>query len=429
MCRRLALCVLLLLGAGCGPKPPVPIRDDAASETGPPSSESSATPDPTRAALDARVYADEARLPAAEAYEHIGVVTNSSELQQQWQRFGFDGVPPVIDLDQRDVLFLGFGQSGSCPVVFAGVEVEGSTLRVLDDQSAQSCTADYRPRTIAVSVAKGVLPAGYLTVDMPADAEDVTISISGIEEPPPATPDPVTASVSDVTLIPQPERAPFGAEVDILISNATADDRVATGRVVTIDRWTGHHFETLGQVIGGEDVVEVGAQETSELLQLDTADPEFPTGAPGWFRLTANLDVTTGGFGRLDARVNLQLTEQTAQAPAAALAITSGPRCDDQASCVAGVFIGGVRYEQSCGLIDPAAVSETVYATGEGISARLLDGVDPRVMLAWEASCDPPLAGRWHVLFAVDRLSTSEHGEAWCRVSLNGPDPAEGFSC
>jgi hypothetical protein len=403
---RLALCALLLISAGCGPEPTRPIGDSAG--------------------LDARVYADEATLPTADAYEHIGVATTPGELQQQWQRFGFADVPPVIDLEERDVLFFGFGESGSCPVVFAGIEVEGSTVRLLDDQPAQECTDDYNRRTIAVSLVKGVLPEGYLTVDMPADAEDVTISLSSVEEPPPATSDPVSAPVSDVVLVAQPERAPIGTAVDILIRNDTADDRVATGQVVTIDRWTGHHFETLGQVTGSEGVVEVGPQATGELLQLDTGGPEFPTGEPGWLRLTAHLEVTTGDFGGLDARGYLQLTEQTAEAPASAATI---PPCDDGAACAAGVLIGDIRYEQSCGLIDPAAVSEAVYAAGEGITAYLLDGVDPRVMLAWETSCEPPLDGRWHVLFAADQLGTPEHEDAWCRVSLNGPDPAEGFSC
>lgn len=72
---------------------------------------------------------------------------------------------------------------------------------------------------------------------------------------------------------------------------------------------------------------------------------------------------------------------------------------------------------------------DTVYATGEGITAHLLDGVDPRVMLAWETYCEPPLEGCWHVLFAADRLGTTEHQGVWCRASLNGPDPTEGFAC
>lgn len=88
-----------------------------------------------------------------------------------------------------------------------------------------------------------------------------------------------------------------------------------------------------------------------------------------------------------------------------------------------------MRYEQSCGLVDPAFVVDEVYAVGEGVSAHLLDGVDPHVMVAWETFCEPPLEGRWHVMFAADRLGTPEYEAAWCRVSLNSPDPAEGFGC
>ncbi|MGI9016881.1 MAG: hypothetical protein ACR2HR_07235 [Euzebya sp.] len=426
----MALFGLLILLVGCGPALVDRAQDDPSSEALTPSSSPSSTAgESTAAGLDAHVYADQATLPMAEAYEHVGVATTAGQLQQQWQRFGFADVPPVIDMVQRHVLFLGFGESGSCPVVFGGIEVDGAILRLIDDQPEQGCTDDYNPRTLAVSVAAGVLPDGYLTVDMPADAEDVTISMSGTEEPPPATADPVSASISDVSLVPEPARAPLGTTIDVLIHNGTADDGVGTGQVVTIDRWTGYHFETLGQVFGGDGVIEVGPQETGQLLALDTGDPEFPTGEPGWFRLTVQLDVTTGGFGRIDARGNLQLTEPTAEVSEGSAVITSGPPCIDGAACAAGIFIGDVRYEQSCGLVDPTVVSDTVYATGEGITAHILDGVDPRVMLAWETSCEPPLTGRWHVLFAADRLGTPEYNGAWCRAALNPPDPAEGFSC
>jgi hypothetical protein len=423
---RLALCAFLLLSAACGPEGARRVIGDAPTEAPAPTSAAS---HPAVAGLDVRVDADEATLPAEEAYEHVGVATDPGGLQQQWQRFGFADAPPVIDMDERVVLFLGFGESGSCPVMFGGLEVEGATLRVLDDQPERDCTADYNGRTLAVSVAKGSLPEGYLTVDMPSGAADVTIAVRRIEGPPPATPDPVSASITGVVLLAEPEQARLGSTVDVLIRNDTDADRVVTGRSVVVDRWTGHHFETLGLVSGGQGVVEVGPGETGALLQLDTGDPAFPTGEPGWLRLTARLDVTTGGFGRLDARGNLRLTEQTAEAPSSTKTITAPPPCDDHAACADGVLIDGVRYERSCGLVDPAAVSGPVYAAGEGITAHLLVDVDPRVMLAWEGSCESPMDGRWHVLLASDHLGTPEQGAAWCRVSLHPPDPAEGFSC
>lgn len=69
---------------------------------------------------------------------------------------------------------------------------------------------------------------------------------------------------------------------------------MATGQVVTIDRWTGRHFETLGTLTGGEDVIEVGPGDTEALLSLSTRDPQFPTAEAGWFRLNAILTSAPG---------------------------------------------------------------------------------------------------------------------------------------
>lgn len=211
---------VLLLAGGCRCEPVDRTQDDVPTAVSTsPSPTPSAADEPTPTELDDRIYVDQATLPSAEAYEHVGVATTSGELGPQWQRFGFADVPPVIDMESRDVVFFGFGESGSCPVVFGGIDVDGSTLRFIDDQPEQGCTADHNPRTIAVSVAEGVLPDGYLTIDMPADAEDVTISMSGTGEPPPATADAVSASISDVSLVPEPARAPIGTAIDVLIHN------------------------------------------------------------------------------------------------------------------------------------------------------------------------------------------------------------------
>ncbi|MGI9017204.1 MAG: hypothetical protein ACR2HR_08905 [Euzebya sp.] len=80
-------------------------------------------------------------------------------------------------------------------------------------------------------------------------------------------------------------------------------------------------------------------------------------------------------------------------------------------------------------MIDPQFVTGEVYAAGEGVTAHVLDGDDPRVMAAWETTCQPPLEGRWHVMFSAEEFGTDEHNAAWCRVSLNGPDPTEGYTC
>lgn len=86
----------------------------------------------------------------------------------------------------------------------------------------------------------------------------------------------------------------------------------------------------------------------------------------------------------------------------------------------------------SCGLVDPAVVTEEVYAAGEGHTVHVIDGVDPRVMVAWDNEyCGPPLDGRWRVMFAADQRGSTAENDAWCQASLNGPipmkaSPAEG---
>lgn len=378
----------------------------------------------------ATVIANQPTLPTAEAYEHVGVATDPGELQRQWQRFGLADVPPVIDLDRRVLLFAGFGESGSCPYVFDGIAVEGQTVTFLDAQTQQECDADYNARTIVVSVAQGELPDGFLTLDLPADAGDVDVSVSGSAEPPPPTPNVVSAAITDVDLTVEPHELSAGEDAVVMIRNSTQADRVASGQVVTIDRWSGRHFEALGTLTAGEDVVEVGPGDTEALLSLSTRDPQFPTTESGWFRLTAALDVTTGSFGRLDARGHLHILANEAADRPGAHAITSGPPCGPNSSCASILLIDGVEFSPSCGLVDPAGVTEDVYATGEGHTVHVIDGVDPRVMVAWDNEhCGPPLDGRWRVMFAADQRGSTAENDAWCQASLNGPDPDEGFTC
>ncbi|MGI9017205.1 MAG: hypothetical protein ACR2HR_08910 [Euzebya sp.] len=123
----------------------------------------------------------------------------------------------------------------------------------------------------------------------------MTISVSGSTEPPPATPDPVSASITEVALAFEPQEASVGDDVEILISN------------------------------GSDGVVEVGPGDTTFLMTLATGDPQFPTSEPGWFRLTVRMGVTTGDYGRIDARGNLQLLQAADQVSDGGRRITSGP--------------------------------------------------------------------------------------------------------
>lgn len=369
----------------------------------------------------ATVVADQPVLPTSGDYEHIGVATDPSELHLQWQRFGLADVPPVTDMDRRVLLFAGFGESGSCPYVFNGIAVDGQTVIFLNGQPEQDCTDDYNPRTVVVSIDEDELPAGFVTVDLPADAADVVISISGSEQPP-AVADSRNETDADVALTVAPQEVAFGGQADVSIRNGT-EGVVSASPVVTIERWTGRHFETIGALTGGDDVTEVGPGAEQPLLTLSTTDPQFPTADPGWFRLTVQnaaegIDVH-GHVHIIPAETGVTGTH----------AITSGPPCDRDASCASVLLIDGVEYSPSCGLVNPAVVTEEVYATGEGHTVHVIDGVDPRVMVAWDHEHCEPLEGRWRVMFAVDQRGSAAEQNAWCRASLNGADPAEGFTC
>lgn len=444
---RIALAVVFVIGLwGCGngaqpeegpvtpsrgASPAAAAKPDA--EPDGPSETANAIPlertTPGEKGLDAQVIVDEPVIPDAEGGAHIGMATDPGELHQQWQRFGLPDVPPVVDMDQRDLLFVGFGESGSCPYVLDGIKVDGDDVTfVVGDEFQRPCTADYNPRTLVVSITAGALPEGFLTVTMPSGGETI-ISAFGSAEPPAAVPNPVSAPDSDVSLIAAPGQAPLGAGIEVLIDNGTDGSRFVVVPGLTVERWTGRHFEVLGQVETGPETIEIGPGEQTRLTTLDTGDPRFPTGDAGWVRLTAQLEITGGDHGRIDARGNLELKKAETTPVQERLAITAEPPCADGASCPARVIIDGRLYNQSCGAVNPALVATQVYATGEGITAHIIDGVDPKIMLAWEQHCEPPLVGRWHVLTATDALGTPAYNEAWCRANANGVDPAEGFDC
>lgn len=256
----------------------------------------------------ATVIADEPTLPDAEADEYVGVAITVEQRDAQWPRFGLTGSALSVDFSDRVLLFVGFGESSSCPYIFDGIEVEGQVLRLLNAAEYQECTDDYNGRTLVVSIDREVLPDGFITVDMPAEADDAVISVVESAEPAPAAPNPVDTSVTDVSLTVEPQPASVGDDVTVRIANATEQDRVATPRWVTVERWTGHHFERVGEIDPGGDLVEVGPEDTVELLTFSTADEAFQAG-PGWYQLTASVEVRTGGYGRLDARGNLHLVE------------------------------------------------------------------------------------------------------------------------
>lgn len=100
----------------------------------------------------------------------------------------------------------------------------------------------------------------------------------------------------------------------------------------------------------------------------------------------------------------------------------------------------GRRYDLSCGVIDPELVEPTAFATGAADmgareSLHRIRGVDPAVLVAVpnDGLCTLAPGQAWQSAFSADEVRAGQpsaaYNEAWCTASLNGPDPAEGFSC
>ena len=263
------------------------------------------TPEPA----EAEVVADEATLPIEEAYEFAAVAPEPEELARQWRRFRLTGDHPDVDFDTQVVIFVGFGESGSCPYEHGGVEIDAAEKRVsfIDGaDGATACTDDYNPRTLGLTMDRNSLPDGVFQVQPPNGAA-VSVAAEPVETPPQEEPDVVSAKISEVNVTLDPEPVATDRRLDVGVRN-DSDEQVATNRLVRLDRWTGLGFEPADppQVKGDGDIIEAGLGAEEHLLDIDVAAHGL---TPGWYRVTVDLGVTTGDYGRLLIRRAVELVE------------------------------------------------------------------------------------------------------------------------
>lgn len=338
---RLAVVMLLVIVmlSGCG------TADD--TPTGGDSSDSGAA---------ATVVADQATLPGPERERpgHVGVATTSDQRDAQWARFRLTDSPPSVDSADRVLLFIGFGESGSCPYIFDGLEIDDQTLRVRNAQDQQGCTDDFHPRTVVLRIEREALPEGFITVHMPNAARDAVIALPESAEPPPATRYAASTASTNVNLALEPDSVPGGDDVTVQIANTTEHERVRSAPWVRIDRWTGHHFEAVGEIDPGDDFVKARPGETAELMSVSTADPVFAAG-PGWFRVTApSLNFMSGEHGRIsEAHHKLQVGSSAASAPESTAPESGSESTDEDPEPASDAEEGGPNEPGK----DPAVVS------------------------------------------------------------------------
>lgn len=96
---------------------------------------------------DYELIADQPRLPP-DLFDGAAVLVDRDEdMAAAWDHFQLAGTVPAIDSPVYVALFLGTGESGSCPIEIEGVSVSGSDFVVETAERGGLCTADFNPRT------------------------------------------------------------------------------------------------------------------------------------------------------------------------------------------------------------------------------------------------------------------------------------------
>lgn len=115
--------------------------------------------------IDHRLVASQKRLPK-DVYRNVGrAAMTKTAYRRLWDRFRLRGDRPRVNLDRRIVLFVGTGESGSCPLRFESLRFndERKTFKLrAPARGGPVCTDDFTPRTFVIAVDRSDLPKGDL---------------------------------------------------------------------------------------------------------------------------------------------------------------------------------------------------------------------------------------------------------------------------
>ncbi len=106
--------------------------------------------------------------PDAHVGKEVAVLaTKRRSLHRTWRQFDLPAGPPLVNFEKHFVLFVGTGESGSCPEEFRHIErVEGKRLVKVHIHTAwgPDCTEDWRPRTFVIGAGRKHFPRGDFDV-------------------------------------------------------------------------------------------------------------------------------------------------------------------------------------------------------------------------------------------------------------------------
>ncbi|WP_261131809.1 hypothetical protein [Bacillus sp. Marseille-Q3570] len=84
--------------------------------------------------------------------------TTQGEYENLWDAFGFEKQMPYTNFEEKDVLFLGVHESGSCPYEIEKMELlsdDGAIkVQLIGPSDVEACTDDATPRTFLIGLAK-----------------------------------------------------------------------------------------------------------------------------------------------------------------------------------------------------------------------------------------------------------------------------------
>ena len=115
------------------------------------------------------IVADQSVLPGQLESQAV-LVSDPRDMPAVWDHYQLRGAPATFRRGREIAVFVGTGESGSCPIEVEDASVEGSDLAIRTADSDGPCTVDFSPRTFVF-----VFPAR----DAPAAGGSVTIQ--GVE--------------------------------------------------------------------------------------------------------------------------------------------------------------------------------------------------------------------------------------------------------
>ena len=242
------------------------------------------------------VLVSQATIPDEQAFAFADIATTADGAGAVWDRFGLSAEPPVVDFDQDVLLFLGFGESGSCPARLGGISIRQAQVEVhLDEGGRGGCTADYQPRTFVVQIARASLPGDGFVLTL--QRRRFVLSTVPVDRPPsgPAIVAALTADRPDLRLRADPATAEAGGTVRFVLDNRSPMD--VTVGPFALERWAAQRWLPAPRQPRYEPhpaITPTTAQAPIRSGGVRVATVDTRTLTPGWYRLIGEAERDNG---------------------------------------------------------------------------------------------------------------------------------------